>query len=75
MEIKTYVGSIRRASEYIQSRVPSKKIEIGVILGSGLSKAVPALAAAETIPYAQIPGFPRTTVTGHEGKLILGRAA
>jgi len=72
MEIKSYVGIIRRASDYIQSRVPAKKPEIGVILGSGLSKAVPLLAAAQTIPYAQIPGFPRTTVSGHEGKLIVG---
>lgn len=72
MEVKTYVGSIRRAAEYIRNRAPNFKPEIGVILGSGLSKAVPPLAGMETIPYGQIPGFPKTTVTGHEGKLLLG---
>ena len=72
MEIKTYVGSIRRAADYIRSRVPNARPKIGIILGSGLSKAVPPLAAMETIPYSQIPGFPRTTVTGHEGKLLIG---
>jgi purine-nucleoside phosphorylase len=73
MEVKTYVGTIRRAADYVRSRAPSFKPEIGIILGSGLSKAVPPLAAMETIPYSQIPGFPRTTVSGHEGKLILGQ--
>jgi purine-nucleoside phosphorylase len=72
MEIKTYVGSIRRAADYIRSRVPGVKPKVGIILGSGLSKAVPPLAAMETIPYSEIPGFPRTTVAGHEGKLLLG---
>ena len=73
MEIKTYVGSIRRAADYIRARAPGVRPKIGVILGSGLSKAVPPLAAMETIPYSQIPGYPRTTVAGHEGKLLLGQ--
>lgn len=73
MEIKTYVGSIRRAADYIRSRAPGFSPKIAVILGSGLSKAVPPLAAMETIPYSEIPGFPRTTVAGHAGKLLLGQ--
>jgi len=72
MEVKTYVGSIRRAADFVRSQAPGFKPEVAIILGSGLSKAVPPLAGAVTIPYSQIPGFPRTTVTGHEGKLILG---
>jgi purine-nucleoside phosphorylase len=48
---------------------------VGFILGSGLAKAVPPLDKARIIPYNDIPGFPVTTVPGHEGKLILGRAA
>ncbi len=72
MEIKTYVGSIRRAAEFIRSRIPAASPRIGIILGSGLSKAVPPLAAMETIPYSDVPGFPRSTVPGHEGKLLLG---
>ncbi len=73
MEVKTYVGSIRRAADFIRLRAPSFKPEVGIILGSGLSNAVPPLGKAETIPYSQIPGFPHTTVAGHEGKLILGQ--
>jgi len=72
MEIQTYIHSIRRAVDFVRTRAPKARPEIGVILGSGLSKASPALSGAEVIPYSQIPGFPRTTVAGHEGKLTLG---
>ncbi len=72
MEIQTYVNSIRRATDFIRGRCPSAKPGVAIILGSGLSAATPNLDKAEIIPYSQIPGFPRTTVSGHEGKLILG---
>ena len=72
MEIKTYVGSIRRAADYIRTRVPNAKPRVGIILGSGLGKAVPPLAGAETVSYGDIPGFPKPTVAGHAGKMIFG---
>ena len=75
MDTKAYVGSVRRAADYLRSRLPRAKASVGLILGSGLAKAVPALEDSETIPYSQIPGFPRTTVAGHEGRLLLGRHA
>lgn len=73
MQIKTYVGAIRKAADYLRSRAAGLKPRVGLILGSGLAKAVPALRDVETVPYSQIPGFPRNTVPGHEGKMILGR--
>jgi purine-nucleoside phosphorylase len=72
MEIKTYIGSIRKASADIRSRIPSAKPTVGVILGSGLSAAVPQLEKQRIIPYSDIPGYPKTTVAGHAGKLIVG---
>ncbi|MEK7384022.1 MAG: purine-nucleoside phosphorylase [Elusimicrobiota bacterium] len=74
MKIKHYVGSIRAAAAYIKKTAPGFRPDIGFVLGSGLAKAVPPLDGIVTIPYNDIPGFPRTTVPGHEGKLILGRA-
>ena len=75
MKIKLYVGAIRKAAAFIKKKAPGFRPDVGFILGSGLAKAVPHLERALTIPYRDIPGFPRTTVPGHEGKLILGRAA
>ena len=74
MKIKTYVNQIRAAAAYIRKKAPDFRPDVGFILGSGLAKAVPPLEKSRTIPYSEIPGFPRTTVPGHEGKLILGRS-
>ncbi len=73
LKIETYVGSIRKASSFIGSRAHAARCDVGLILGSGLSQAVPTLEGAETIRYGDIPGFPKTTVAGHVGKLIMGR--
>ena len=75
MKIKVYVKQIRAAAAYIKKKAPDFRPDVGFILGSGLAKAVPILEKAKVIPYNDIPGFPRTTVPGHEGKLILGRSA
>ncbi len=46
--------------------------EIGIILGSGLGGLVNQVQIEHTISYADIPGFPVSTVQGHGSKLILG---
>ncbi len=46
---------------------------IAVILGSGLGGFAESLDGAKAIPYEQVPGFPRPTVPGHAGRLVLGR--
>jgi purine-nucleoside phosphorylase len=45
---------------------------IGIILGSGLGGFATQVKDAVVIPYAEIPGFPQSTVAGHSGKLVLG---
>ncbi|KPV50859.1 purine nucleoside phosphorylase, partial [Kouleothrix aurantiaca] len=48
---------------------------VGLILGSGLGGLADELEDATVIPYADIPGFPRSTVHGHRGELALGTLA
>jgi purine-nucleoside phosphorylase len=48
---------------------------IGIILGSGLGAFASQVADAVTIPYAEIPHFPQSTVVGHSGKLVIGNIA
>ena len=36
-----------------------------LVLGSGLGAFADKLSGATRIPYAKIPGFPRSTVEGH----------
>ncbi|NLE99910.1 MAG: purine-nucleoside phosphorylase [Anaerolineales bacterium] len=45
---------------------------IGLVLGSGLSALAQSVTDATAIPYGDIPHFPRATVSGHTGQLVLG---
>jgi purine-nucleoside phosphorylase len=47
----------------------------GVILGSGLGDFANEIEATATIPYADLPHFPRTTAIGHAGRLVCGTLA
>ncbi len=46
---------------------------LGVVLGTGQSGLLDSLQEAETIDYAVIPEFPRTTVETHAGRFLVGR--
>jgi purine-nucleoside phosphorylase len=45
---------------------------IGTVLGSGLGAFADQIADAVAIPFAEIPHFPKSTVQGHSGKLVIG---
>jgi purine-nucleoside phosphorylase len=47
--------------------------DIAIVLGSGLGQLAGRLEGARRIPYAEIAGFPRTTVVGHQGELVAGK--
>ena len=46
---------------------------LGIILGSGLGTVAERLEDAMGVPYAEIEGFPRSSVVGHAGKLVAGK--
>ncbi|MBN8566448.1 MAG: purine-nucleoside phosphorylase [Flavobacteriales bacterium] len=46
--------------------------EYGIILGSGLGTFTDDITIEFTIPYADIPNFPVSTVQGHKGALVFG---
>jgi purine-nucleoside phosphorylase len=48
---------------------------VALQLGSGFSPLVAALKEAVSCSYAALPGFPRPTVAGHAGQLVIGRLA
>lgn len=57
----------------IRDWAPGAAPKIGVVLGSGLGGFVGAIDEAQAIPYLDLPGFPRSGVSGHAGELVLGR--
>ncbi|MDR3354250.1 MAG: purine-nucleoside phosphorylase [Synergistaceae bacterium] len=55
------------------NRKISLRPQAAIILGSGLGAVADAVKDAVIIPYEEIPYWPRTTATGHQGRLIIGR--
>ncbi len=60
------------AADYIKKLYPSFKPSVAVVLGSGLGQFADELQDAVSISYEELPGFPKITVHGHGGNLILG---
>ena len=60
-----------RAADAIRAQSGGRP-KIGFILGSGLSALADEVNDAVSIAYESIPNFPRTTVEGHVGRLVLG---
>ncbi|MDQ6434626.1 purine-nucleoside phosphorylase [Mesorhizobium sp. LHD-90] len=54
-------------------RLGGRMPKVAVVLGSGLGGLVDEVEGAIRIPYADLPGFPRSGVTGHAGTLVSGR--
>jgi purine-nucleoside phosphorylase len=62
------------AADYIRVAIDLKP-HLGIILGSGLGNFATQVQDATSIPYAEIPHFPHSTVEGHSGHLVLGAIA
>ena len=60
------------AADVLREHAPGFRPRLGIVLGSGLGGLADALDDAVAIPYAEIPGFPPSTVAGHAGRFVLG---
>lgn len=60
------------AADYIKNLCPNFKPVVGIVLGSGLGQFVEHMEDTIKIPYDKLPGFPKITVEGQNGTLILG---
>src|SRR5690625_5674424 len=61
----------RNAASYIKEQGVGK-VEVGLILGSGLGELADEIENPTVIPYEEIPSFPVSTVAGHAGQLVYG---
>ena len=52
--------------------VADLKPRVGMVLGSGLGGLADSVESAVSLPTDQLPGWPRSTVEGHAGRLVLG---
>jgi len=65
------VADLAAAVEAVRSHVDHAP-EVALILGSGLGALAEAATGTTAVPAEAIPGYPASTVEGHEGRLVFG---
>jgi xanthosine phosphorylase len=60
------------AADVLRERAPGRSPRLGIVLGSGLGDLAEILGDAVAVPYAEIPGFPTSSVAGHAGRFLIG---
>lgn len=60
------------AADAIRARAGHEPVALAIVLGSGLGGLAGRVEDAVRIPYADLPGFPVSGVTGHAGALVVG---
>lgn len=70
-EASTLYDRVEAAAQAVRART-SIVPQVGLILGSGLGGFADSLAAPVAIDYGDLPGFPRSHIVGHKGRLVLG---
>lgn len=63
-KLMTCLSSVREKTDF--------QPEIGVILGSGLGDYADGIKIESVVEYADIEGFPVSTVKGHKGRFVFG---
>lgn len=66
-EMSTFEIAARAIREHSDARP-----RIGLVLGSGLGVLADELSDSVAVSYDLIPGWPRSTVQGHSGRLVIG---
>jgi purine-nucleoside phosphorylase len=67
---------VQKSVDYLLERVPEIRAVppgTGIVLGSGLGEWSGQWKIVGRVPYADIPGFPGSTVLGHAGELVFLR--
>lgn len=69
--IAEYVDQVNQAVLFLNEFISSTP-QVAIQLGTGLGGLVGQVDAEHTLDYSDIPFFPLSTVSSHQGKLIIG---
>jgi len=69
----TYFGRVQAAADAVRARVPVLPAT-AIVLGSGLGDFAGSLGDATSMSYGELPNWPVSSVPGHEGRLVIGKA-
>ncbi|WP_426453461.1 purine-nucleoside phosphorylase [Paenibacillus sp. S-38] len=68
-----YVQHILEAAQWISDRIDRRRLDFGLVLGSGLGDLADQVEDPVILPYEAVPYFPVSTVEGHAGQFVIGR--
>jgi purine-nucleoside phosphorylase len=63
---------VKTAIDHLVERLGGLAPRTALVLGSGLGGLVDEVEGAVRIPYGELPGFPKSGVTGHAGEVVAG---
>ena len=66
------VSIAQPAAAAVKSRAGGLVPRLGLVLGSGMGSVADSIQDKVEISYADLPGFPQSSVSGHAGQLVLG---
>lgn len=69
-----FPSQIRAAADFVRARW-NRSPRFGIILGTGAGQLAAEISAEQSIPYGDIPHFPRSTTIGHKGQFVCGKLA
>lgn len=61
------------AASRLAQELGARKPRLALVLGSGLGGLAKAVEDRVTIPFAELPGFPQSAVSGHAGAIVAGK--
>lgn len=67
----TDYDKLKQCHSFVQDRIAFVP-EVALVLGSGLGDFANEITIETTLAYSDIPGFPVSTVSGHEGRFLFG---
>jgi purine-nucleoside phosphorylase len=70
----SYFDQVSAAADAVRARVGTMP-DTALVLGSGLGDFAGTLADHVSLPYTELPHWPRSNVVGHAGHLVVGTAA
>ncbi|MDR9501485.1 MAG: purine-nucleoside phosphorylase [Desulfurivibrionaceae bacterium] len=71
---RLYREQVNETVTFLEQQLPGVP-DIVLILGTGLGVLADSLDHSVSLDYADIPHFPRSTVTSHAGRLVFGELA
>lgn len=74
LDIQVHKKQAEEAASFLRPRLPVLP-DVLIQLGTGLGGIAKAMSGSISIPYADIPHFPSSTVTSHAGNLVCGMLA